>query len=33
MLTIICIKYKLIWSADKNNFAKSKICLSEGVCV
>ncbi len=27
MLTIICIKYKLIWSAYK--FARSKICLSK----
>ncbi len=31
MLTIICIKYKLIWYADKNNFARSEICLSEVV--
>ncbi len=29
MLTIICIKYKSIWSTDENNFARSEICLSE----
>ncbi len=29
ILIMICMKYKLIWSADKNNFTRSKICLSE----
>ncbi len=29
IITIICINYNLIWSADKNNFARSGICLSE----
>ncbi len=29
MLTIICMRYKLIWSAEENNFARSEICLSE----